>query len=72
MQQKFSGLLVVFVILCRMAKMVARPLNVRTRILFDVPLGNRIYGLDLPASSVNWGMRVAMAGVSPPRRFLLW
>ena len=49
-------------------------LFIQTRFILMYPLAVllcRIYGLDLPTSSVILGMSRAKAGVSPPRRVLL-
>ena len=68
-----------FAILCRVAKFVAGSLNLvpvfssssfKRDVFFMYPLAVlcRIYGLDLPTSSVITDMRGAKAAVSPPRR----
>ena len=79
LQQQCCCFLLLFVIVCRMAKFVAGSLNLIPVFPFSsfnaiyfwwYPLAAlcRIYGLDLPTSSVIAGMREAKAGVSPPRR----
>ena len=76
-----SSCLLLFVIVCRMAKNCYWFVEsdsiqcflsfIQTRFIFNVfaPWQHcRIYGLDLPTSSVITGMGGAKAGVSPPRR----
>ena len=76
----FCRFLLLFVIVCRMAKFAADSLNLIPVLSFSsfkrdtlfmyhlAVLLCCIYGLDLPASSVITGMRGAKANVNTPRR----
>ena len=79
LQLQSCCLLQLFVIMCRMPKIVAGPLNLIPVFSFSsfkrdlflmhpFAVLRRIYGLDLPTSLATTGMRGAKAGVIPLRR----